>query len=100
MKADTLRAPQKAHFNTGGVPNHISGDKKMSILRKSYVCQIALGLAILAAPSAMFAISNPDCTLIAPAHPLSAAGLATPYQLVATDPTHGACHETNSTQSA
>ena len=54
----------------------------MSILRKSYVCQIALGLAILAAPSAMFAVSNPDCTLIVPANPLSAGGLATPYQLV------------------
>jgi len=43
---------------------------------------------------------NPDCTLIVPGDPLSAAGLATPYQLVATDPAGGACNETNTAQSA
>lgn len=43
---------------------------------------------------------NADCTLIVPDNPLSAAGLATPYQLVATDPTKGACHELNDAQSA
>lgn len=43
---------------------------------------------------------NPDCTLIVPKHPLTAAGLATPYQLVATDPNQGACNETNPMQSA
>jgi hypothetical protein len=32
------------------------------------------------------AVPNPDCTLIVPPNPLSANGLATPYQLVATDP--------------
>jgi hypothetical protein len=44
--------------------------------------------------------SNPNCSLIVPNNPLSAEGLATPYQLVATDPTAGDCHETNSDQSA
>ena len=43
---------------------------------------------------------NQDCTLIVPKHPLTAAGLATPYQLVATDPNQGACNETNPMQSA
>ena len=33
---------------------------------------------------------NPNCTLIVPADPLSAAGLATPYRLKATDPGSGA----------
>jgi hypothetical protein len=41
-----------------------------------------------------------DCTLIVPADPLSAAGLATPYQLVATDPNAGPCNEANANQSA
>jgi len=44
--------------------------------------------------------ANANCTLIVPADPLSAAGLATPYQLVATDPAAGPCHEANAVQSA
>jgi hypothetical protein len=43
---------------------------------------------------------NPNCTLIVPADPLTAAGLATPYQLVATDPGQGPCSESNTAQSA
>lgn len=43
---------------------------------------------------------NQDCTLIVPARPLSAKGLATPYQLVATDTANGACNEANTNQSA
>jgi hypothetical protein len=46
--------------------------------------------------------ADPDtnCTLIVPPVPLSAAGLATPYRFVATDPGAGACHEANPDQSA
>lgn len=43
---------------------------------------------------------NPNCTLIVPANPLSAQGLATPYQLTATDGDMGPCHESNVNQSA
>src|SRR5947207_8358861 len=43
---------------------------------------------------------NPNCTLIVPANPLTAQGLATPYQLVATDRKAGDCHESNDAQSA
>jgi hypothetical protein len=43
---------------------------------------------------------NQDCTLIVPANPLSAAGLATPYQLMATNPAQGPCNEANTNQSA
>src|SRR6185312_17193297 len=32
---------------------------------------------------------NPDCSLIVPSNPLSAKGLSTPFQLVATDPAGG-----------
>jgi hypothetical protein len=45
-------------------------------------------------------VSNPNCTLIVPDNPLTAVGLSTPYQLTATDPTAGECHETNTNQSA
>ncbi|WP_207892410.1 hypothetical protein [Streptacidiphilus pinicola] len=43
---------------------------------------------------------NPDCTLRVPAGPLTAAGLATPYQLTATDAAMGPCHEADLAQSA
>jgi hypothetical protein len=36
---------------------------------------------------------NQDCTVIVPDNPLSASGLATPYELAATDPVQGACHQ-------
>jgi hypothetical protein len=53
-----------------------------------------------ATPSVNTAVPNPNCTLIIPADPLSAKGLATPYQLTATDPGQGACSESNTAQSA
>ncbi|HEU5230345.1 MAG TPA: hypothetical protein VFU49_21175, partial [Ktedonobacteraceae bacterium] len=43
---------------------------------------------------------NMNCTLIVPANPLTAQGLATPYQLVATNPKKGACKEANAMQAA
>ncbi|HXB73649.1 MAG TPA: hypothetical protein VNY05_35755 [Candidatus Acidoferrales bacterium] len=45
-------------------------------------------------------VSNPDCTIIVPEHPLTAAGLATPYRLTATNPNKGPCHELDPNQSA
>ncbi len=41
-----------------------------------------------------------DCTLIVPAQPLTAQGLATPYQLLATNPANGPCNEANPNQAA
>lgn len=43
---------------------------------------------------------NVSCTLIVPANPLSAQGLATPYQLTATNQADGPCNEANAGQSA
>jgi hypothetical protein len=43
---------------------------------------------------------NPNCTLIVPANPLSAQGLATPYRLMATDNAMGPCKEANANQGA
>lgn len=53
-----------------------------------------------AAAAAAAAVPNPDCTLIVPEHPLTATGLATPFQLTATDPNGGPCNEANTAQSA
>ncbi len=54
----------------------------------------------IASHAAGVAAVNPDCTLIVPPQPLTAKGLATPYQLVATDPAKGPCNEANPTQGA
>ena len=62
-----------------------------------YLCVI---LFVVAPQLVRAQTSNPNCSLIVPNNPLTAEGLATPYQLVATDPTAGDCHEINSDQSA
>lgn len=43
---------------------------------------------------------NPNCTLIVPPAPLTAQGLATPFELVSTNRRKGPCHEANDNQSA
>ncbi len=43
---------------------------------------------------------NMNCTLVVPPNPLTAQGLATPYQLVATNAANGPCNEANIGQSA
>src|SRR6266850_2789002 len=61
-----------------------------------------IGLAALTVPgtASAQAVPNPDCTLTLPIAPLTALGLATPYQLAATDPAKGPCHELNAAQAA
>lgn len=66
--------------------------------RWSLVAALCLNI-LLIAPGALFA-QNPNCTIIIPDAPLSAVGLATPYQLIATKPADGDCHETNPNSSA
>ncbi len=61
---------------------------------------IASAVFILPRLGSHAAAVNGDCTLIVPSKPLSAQGLATPYQLVATDPANGPCHESNKVQAA
>jgi hypothetical protein len=58
-----------------------------------------IGLAAVTVPVTALA-QNPDCTLIVPLAPLTALGLATPYELVATDAAKGPCHELVADQSA
>jgi hypothetical protein len=61
---------------------------------------IASAVIILPRLGSHAAAVNGDCTLIVPSKPLSAQGLATPYQLVATDPANGPCNESNAAQAA
>jgi hypothetical protein len=82
--------------------------------RGRLIVAIGLPLAIVATVAAVFTLRNAhgagstaadadpnqNCTLVVPANPLSATGLATPYQFTATDRRAGACHEANAAQSA
>jgi len=63
---------------------------------------VGAGLYLFATPSTSThaADENANCTLIVPDQALSAQGLATPYQLVATNRRMGPCHEDNPAQSA
>jgi len=72
---------------------------KFRSLIARYVCLIVFVVAP-GIVGAQTAVPNPNCTLIVPTNPLSAEGLATPYQLLATDPAAGDCHEANPSQSA
>jgi hypothetical protein len=57
------------------------------------------GMTSAAAPPPA-ATPNPNCTLVVPQNPLSAQGLATPYQFTATNKAMGPCNEANANQSA
>ncbi|WP_063770534.1 hypothetical protein [Streptacidiphilus carbonis] len=59
-----------------------------------------LATALAANNAAPAAAPNPNCSLIIPANPLTAQGLATPYQLTATNAGGGPCNEANANQSA
>ncbi|SRR5579883_111672 len=65
---------------------------------------VALGAGVFFVARPYFASHaaavNGNCSLIVPAQPLTAQGLATPYQLLATDPNQGACHEADAGQAA
>jgi len=60
----------------------------------------AAGIFVYKNVNSHAAAVNMDCTLIVPADPLTAKGLSTPYQLVATNPANGACNEANKGQAA
>jgi hypothetical protein len=74
------------------------------MLHRSVIVRYLCAILFVVAPKITIAQSaaapNPNCTLIVPTNPLSAEGLATPYQLLSTDPTAGDCHETNKAQAA
>jgi hypothetical protein len=73
---------------------------QMEHLNAAVQAQRMLAAAPAAAAAAAEAAPNPDCTLIVPSNPLSAKGLATAFQLIATDPNGGPCNEANTAQSA
>src|SRR5260370_37125343 len=61
---------------------------------------IAGGVFILPRLGTHAAAVNGDCTLIGPPAPLTAQGLATPYQLVATNPAPAPRNAANAAQAA
>ena len=81
------KAKQQAAQNAAGQNAAGQNAKNAAAQAKAAkAAQAAAAAAVAAAP-------NPNCTLLVPANPLTAQGLATPYQLVATDPAMGPCNE-------
>jgi hypothetical protein len=72
----------------------------LEALMSVVILLVAAVIFLLPSVRSHAASANPDCTLIVPAQPLTARGLATPYQLTATNPADGPCNEANTDQSA
>src|SRR5882672_4433179 len=72
----------------------------MGCLRTNAAAATACLILLIAGSPAVVFAQNMDCSIIFPANPLTAEGLAAPYQLVATDPANGPCNEGNADQSA
>jgi hypothetical protein len=74
----------------------------VAVVASVAVVAVAAGATNLltARDAAATAAVNMNCTLIVPPDPLTAQGLATPYQLIATNPADGPCNEANVNQTA
>lgn len=90
--------------NPYGVSSRRRGFSPLALIGLAVTLIIALviGTVMFVLPhiGTKAAEANADCSLIVPPHPLTAQGLATPYQLVATDPANGPCTQTNPDQQA
>lgn len=76
---------------------------------KTYAALLAAFLSLLIISSAVVlpalashaaSAPNTNCSLVVPAQPLTAQGLATPYEIIATNPADGPCNEANANQAA
>jgi hypothetical protein len=87
-------------------PRHRQSTRKIKIAVGVTALLLAgIGVAVAAPrnatpPPPAAATPNANCTLVVPDDPLSARGLASPYQLRATDRRQGPCHETGDAQGA
>src|SRR5579862_8801639 len=106
-------AEETGFHNPTSIPSWDTPQKRGAAVFANLPCTkylVPLALLLLTAMSdiatlpTMFAHAavaiDMNCTLIVPANPLTARGLATPYQLVATTPANGPCNEANPNQSA
>src|SRR5260370_16035466 len=103
----TLTRP-KSPWPNETIPMSVRRRKRIS--PQMFICMIVTlvigvgaGVLVVARPwfySHAAAVVNMDCTLIVPPNPLTAQGLATPYQLTATDRGMGPCREANAKQAA
>ena len=110
MQTETPLLPQMPHFLPE--PERKFSSKKRRRFSPLGLIGVAVALLVVLAAGLYFIVRpalfsqaanaqpNMDCTLIVPANPLSAKGLATPYQLFATNPKNGPCNEANANQSA
>lgn len=95
-----MRKQVRSSFHTGGRrKRRFSPLMLVGISVPVVLALIAGAVFILPHLGSHAAAADVNCTLIVPTNPLSAQGLATPYQLVATNG-NGACNEANAGQAA
>ncbi len=110
MRLSETGQPRGSRMQRPSPAAHEEGNQRTSRFWKA---GLSLGALVVLVAAAIGAISlgrnlvthaaaqlNQDCTLIVPQNPLTAVGLATPYQLVATAAEQGPCNESNPMQSA
>ena len=99
----------KPRVNSKPLDASMYGPKRQRRLSPLMIGSIAVPLVLALIVAGVFifprlalhaAAANANCSLQLPPEPLTAQGLATPYQLFATDPAQGPCNEANAGQSA
>lgn len=102
----TLTRPPKVSGSDPGLPRRRSHRRfsPLMLIGAAVTILVVLGAGVFFVVRPLLgshaAAVNMDCSLVVPKHPLTAKGLATPYQLVATDANNGPCNEANPNQAA
>lgn len=92
--------PQTTSMYTGKRRRRISPLMLAGMSVPLVLALIAGAVFVLPRLASHAATANPNCSLLVPNNPLTAKGLATPYQLSATDAAQGPCNEANADQAA
>ncbi|MEO6890312.1 MAG: hypothetical protein ABI456_13160 [Ktedonobacteraceae bacterium] len=94
------KQPKFSGIQGGGRRGHFSPLALVGILVPLVLVMIVGTAFVLPRLRSHAADVNVNCTLIVPDQPLTVQGLATPYQLLATDPAKGPCNEATAGQAA
>ena len=93
-----LAVPVALGLVIGGVLAFQAGSSNSGIVQVALGTPVSPSPSVSAPPSAPNSTTNVNCDIVVPANPLTAKGLATPYQLTGTDgqsPAQSGCEMTN-----
>ena len=96
--AAQLAVPVALGLVIGGVLAFQAGTSNSGVVQVALGTPVTPSPSVSAPPSATNSTTNVNCDIVVPANPLTANGLATPYQLTGTDgqtPAQSGCEMTN-----